>query len=155
MCLVSATIPRHLEEALGDYLDISSFFRVQTENLHRVQPHVKHVFLRIHKFDRTVRLLETLSYKNRQNRRIMIFTNDRKSCKWLYHHLLANEIDCILLSKAVDDEIRLQELERFQRGEVNVCVSTDLGSRGIDVRNVNTVEGSSRVIETSLLFTRR
>lgn len=120
MCLVSATIPRHLEEALGEYLDIDSFSRVQTENLHRVQPHVKHVFFRIHKFDRTLRLLELLSYKIRQNRRIMIFTNDRKSCKWLYHHLLANNIDCILLSKAVDDEIRLQELERFQRGEVNV-----------------------------------
>ena len=140
MCLVSATIPRHLEESLGDYLDLKSFVRVQTENLHRVQPHVKHVFLRIHKFDRSLRLLDLLSHKLRQKKRVMIFTNDRKSCKWLYHHLLDNDIDCILLSKAVDDAERIQDLERFQRGEVNVCVSTDLGSRGIDFRNVSFLE---------------
>lgn len=136
MCLVSATIPRHIEEKLGDFVDLESFIKVETTNVHQVQPHVKHIFQKIHKYDRPLRLLDILSQKFRTKRRAMIFTNDRKGAKWLYYFLLENNIECILLSKAVDDDERLEQLDRFNRGEVNVCVSTDLGSRGIDARNV-------------------
>lgn len=136
--LVSATIPQDVEKKLGGYVDMESFRIIESENVHQVQPHVKHVFKKIHKYDRALHLLQLIDEKLRKRRRIVIFTNERKQAKWLYHYLLEHKIDCVLLSKALETDERLEKLNEFNREDVNICVSTDLGSRGVDYKDVST-----------------
>ncbi|XP_015781951.1 probable ATP-dependent RNA helicase DDX28 [Tetranychus urticae] len=139
LCLVSATIPQEIEEIIGGYVDFNSFSWTETQYLHRLMPHVKHVFLRLHKYDRPNKLLELVGYKLQNKKRIIIFNRKRSSCEWMYNHLNQSGFPSSHLHRRMDENERISQLQKFQQGETNVLCATDLASRGIDFKNVSDV----------------
>jgi len=67
-----------------------------------------------------------------QSRPIIIFCNRTKTCIWLASFLRENDIPCVALHGSCKPGIRKGLMQKYQDGEVNVLVATDLGSRGIN-----------------------
>ncbi|RWS16605.1 putative ATP-dependent RNA helicase DDX28-like protein [Leptotrombidium deliense] len=95
LVLVSATIPSDFKETLEDVVDIDSIERITTPQIHRVMPHVKQIFMRIHGRERSDKLLE-LARDNMKNKRptTIIFVNRTFACDYLHDHLNDHEISC-------------------------------------------------------------
>ncbi len=80
------------------------------------------------------------------NDRIMVFTNQKNEAKKLQDRLKRNAINCTLLSGDVPQKKRMQRLEAFRSGKVNVLVATDVAGRGIHI------EGISHVVNYTLPY---
>lgn len=70
---------------------------------------------------------------------ILIFTNKGKACYYVSKLLAENGIENLALKGESTFEERQKNFEAFQRGESNVLVCTDLGSRGLDTTRVSHV----------------
>jgi len=47
--------------------------------------------------------------------------------------------DCVSLHGDIPKNVRMQNFQRFEKQEINVMISTDLGSRGLDFPFLNHV----------------
>ena len=134
---MSATVPRNLDEILGDTINLNSMEKITSAKLHYLMPHVKHIFYRLHKFDRDSKLLNIASENHKRSLRTIIFANKAKLSNWIFYYLNDNGIPCARLNKSLSDEERLFDYDKFQSQKVNFLSCTDLGSRGLDPLNVS------------------
>lgn len=136
LLLVSATYPREMTRILGDFIDTESLEVIQTDSLHRVLPHVKQRFIRLHKYDRDAALLRIVSAEVAKEKPVIIFSNRTPMSNWIHGFMRQNEIDCLKLNKSLTDLQRLDTFDRFQSGDCDVLSCTDLASRGLDTVRV-------------------
>ena len=139
MICVSATMPSTLDSTLGMLVDLDSMEKVTTTNLHTLHPNVKHIFERVHKYEKSVKVIELLKKDIKRKKATIIFLNRTIAANWLYHYLCENEIKCVRLTSSMTDEERSHSLEMFQNSKCDILVSTDLGSRGLDTKRVNLI----------------
>ena len=66
----------------------------------------------------------------------IVFANYRESAERIYQWLSAQAIDAALYHGAMDQQERECAVAMFNNGSVNVLVSTDLASRGLDIDQV-------------------
>jgi superfamily II DNA/RNA helicase len=83
-------------------------------------------------------LLERLLKKKVEGGTIL-FTNTREQCDKLADQLAAAKIACVIYRGEMDKVERRQNLKLFREGAVDLLVSTDLASRGLDVDHVGRV----------------
>jgi superfamily II DNA/RNA helicase len=69
----------------------------------------------------------------------ILFTNTREQCDKLADQLAAAKIACVIYRGEMDKVERRQNLKLFREGAVDLLVSTDLASRGLDVDHVGRV----------------
>ncbi len=69
----------------------------------------------------------------------VIFTNTREQCDILAELLKKQEMPCLVYRGEMDKVERRANLKRFREGEIGLLISTDLGSRGLDVDHVGRV----------------
>lgn len=69
----------------------------------------------------------------------LIFTNTREQCDKLAQELLKNGRGCAIYRGEMDKVERRKNLKAFRDGKVNLLISTDLASRGLDVDHVGRV----------------
>jgi superfamily II DNA/RNA helicase len=69
----------------------------------------------------------------------ILFTNTREQCDKLAAQLAAAKIACVIYRGEMDKVERRQNLKLFREGTVDLLVSTDLASRGLDVDHVGRV----------------
>jgi superfamily II DNA/RNA helicase len=69
----------------------------------------------------------------------LIFTNTREQCDKLAHELKAKGIACAIYRGEMDKLERRANLKSFREGQLDLLISTDLGSRGLDVEHVGRV----------------
>ena len=66
----------------------------------------------------------------------LIFTNTREQCDKLAAQLRANNFACAIYRGDMDKLERRSNLKQFQDGDIDLLISTDLASRGLDFANV-------------------
>lgn len=69
----------------------------------------------------------------------MVFVNTREQCDKLAEELDAAGWPCVIYRGEMDKVERRRNLQAFRNGEVDLLISTDLASRGLDVEHVGRV----------------
>ena len=69
----------------------------------------------------------------------LIFTNTREQCDKLAHELHKKGRQCVIYRGEMDKVERRANLKAFRDGKVDLLISTDLASRGLDVDHVGRV----------------
>lgn len=69
----------------------------------------------------------------------LIFTNTREQCDKLAQELTEKGYACVVYRGEMDKGERRVNFKKFRDGEVNLLISTDLASRGLDLENVGRV----------------
>jgi len=69
----------------------------------------------------------------------IVFTNTREQCDKLAAEIEKRGYDCVIYRGEMDKGERRTNLKKFRNGEVNLLISTDLASRGLDLDYVGRV----------------
>ena len=69
----------------------------------------------------------------------MIFTNTRDQCDVLAEELAKVQRECVVYRGSMDKVERRANLKAFRTGQIDLLISTDLASRGLDVDHVGRV----------------
>jgi len=70
---------------------------------------------------------------------VIVFTSSRGSCNMLFMTLLELDIECVALHSDLSQSRRSAALAKFKGERARVLVSTDVGSRGLDLPAVEVV----------------
>lgn len=132
LLLVSATMPRSLSDILGDIIDIDSLNKIKTDKLHAILPHVQQRFIKINLGEKPSNLLLLAKKLSKSKTPTIIFCNKSSTCDWATMFLNENGIEAVNLHGDMPYEIRLGKFKKYQDGIVNIMVSTDVGSRGLN-----------------------
>lgn len=77
--------------------------------------------------------------KQRVDGGTLVFTNTREQCDKLAAELKDKGYACAIYRGEMDKSERRGNLKKFRAGEIDLLVSTDLASRGLDIENVGRV----------------
>jgi ATP-dependent RNA helicase RhlE len=69
----------------------------------------------------------------------LLFTNTREQCDKLAGELVENGYHCAVYRGDMDKLERRKNLKEFREGTLDLLISTDLASRGLDVENIDRV----------------
>ncbi|XP_055683650.1 probable ATP-dependent RNA helicase DDX28 [Lutzomyia longipalpis] len=139
LVMVSATIPLNRDDMLTKIIDVSTVKDIRTPNLHKLVPNVPQKFMRMSKINRPPNLLNIVKSNLKQANSVMIFGNKTPTVDYISLFLKESGVECINLNSDMPMPIRVDQFERFRRGEVKVLSTTDMGSRGLDTRHVSQV----------------
>lgn len=70
------------------------------------------------------------------NNNVYFYSNKSSTCDWATMFLNENGIEAVNLHGDMPYEIRLGKFKKYQDGIVNIMVSTDVGSRGLNTIRV-------------------
>ena len=135
LALFSATVSPAVEKLIADLFSGAEVIR--SAGSHRVVPTLttlQQLVIDGQRFPLLERLL-----KKKVEGGTILFTNTREQCDKLAAQLAAAKIACVIYRGEMDKVERRQNLELFREGAVDLLVSTDLASRGLDVDHVGRV----------------
>ncbi|VVC37077.1 Helicase, C-terminal,DEAD/DEAH box helicase domain,P-loop containing nucleoside triphosphate [Cinara cedri] len=132
LLLVSATMPTSLSEILADIIDIDSIHRITTDKLHTILPHVQQKFIKTNLGEKPSNLLLLAKKLSKSKTPTIIFCNKSSTCDWATMFLNENGIEAENLHGDMPYEIRVGKFKKYQNGIVDIMVSTDVGSRGLN-----------------------
>jgi len=135
LALFSATVSPAVEKLIADLFSGAEVIR--SAGSHRVVPTLTTLQQLVIDGQR-FHLLERLLKKKVEGGTIL-FTNTREQCDKLADQLAAAKIACVIYRGEMDKVERRQNLKLFREGAVDLLVSTDLASRGLDVDHVGRV----------------
>jgi superfamily II DNA/RNA helicase len=69
----------------------------------------------------------------------VLFANTRKQCDILAEAIVSKGHKCVVYRGEMDKVERRANLKKFRDGEVDLLISTDLASRGLDIEHVGRV----------------
>ena len=110
---------------------------IQSEGHHRVVPSLTTINRAVPDGKR-MPLLEALLAKPVKGG-TLIFTNTREQCDKLADELKAQNHACAIYRGEMDKLERRSNLKAFREGQIDLLISTDLASRGLDVEHVGRV----------------
>ncbi|MFZ4395296.1 MAG: DEAD/DEAH box helicase [Kiritimatiellia bacterium] len=135
MALFSATVSPAVQQLIQQLFAGAEV--IQSEGHHKVVPSLTTI-------NRTVLdgkrlpVLETLLAKAVTGG-TLIFTNTREQCDKLADELKAQGHACAIYRGEMDKVERRANLKAFREGQIDLLISTDLASRGLDVEHVGRV----------------
>jgi superfamily II DNA/RNA helicase len=135
LALFSATVSPAVEKLITDLFSGAEVIR--SAGSHRVVPTLttlQQLVIDGQRFPLLERLL-----KKKVEGGTILFTNTREQCDKLADQLAAAKIACVIYRGEMDKVERRQNLKLFREGAVDLLVSTDLASRGLDVDHVGRV----------------
>jgi len=135
LAMFSATVPPAVEKLIADLFAGAEVIRSQGS--HRVVPTLTTTQLAVVGGKRFP-LLERLLDKRVEGGTIL-FTNTREQCDKLAEELDQAGWPCVVYRGEMDKVERRKNLQMFRAGEVDLLISTDLASRGLDVDHVGRV----------------
>lgn len=135
MVLLSATISPVVQELIKKLF--SEVQVIRTKGSHKVVPTLttkNELVIRGKRFP----LLENLLSKGIKGG-TLIFTNTREQCDNLAAQLTAKACKCAIYRGDMDKIERRSNLKQFRDGDIDLLISTDLASRGLDLEHVECV----------------
>lgn len=132
--LVSATMPRSLNEKLGSLMPLDLFTRIATKSLHHIMPHVKQKFLRIKPSEKPEYVLQVAQKNLNRKDPIIIFCKDNSTNVWLSMFFDNNKIPHLTLNGNMPHKVRTEQFASFKQ-DGGILVTTDVASRGLDTIN--------------------
>lgn len=85
------------------------------------------------KLHRVMRMVKNLIRDN-PNEKIVVFSFFRGTVDYLYRQFLSNDIRAIKILGGMKDVEKVENLNRFRNSNINVLVSTEVASEGIDLQ---------------------
>lgn len=135
LALFSATVSPAVEQLIEELFSEAEIIR--SEGSHRVVATLTTVRQTVVDGKRFP-LLERLLGKKVEGGTIL-FVNTREQCDKLAEELDDAGWPCVIYRGEMDKVERRQNLQAFRNGEIDLLVSTDLASRGLDVEHVGRV----------------
>jgi ATP-dependent RNA helicase RhlE len=135
LALFSATVPKMVEQLIEKLF--SKALVIRSGGSHRVVSTLKTVNKTVIDGKRFP-ILENLLSKKVEGGTI-IFTNTRVQCDKLAADLDKIDRACVIYRGEMDKVERRKNLKEFRDGKVDILISTDLASRGLDVEHVGRV----------------
>lgn len=137
MIFVSATMSVSLSKFFDStFGKAHNFNKIIEKNTHYNLTNVNHEFIHVLKLDKyepLQRLIREIWQKIiKSNGSLMIFCNSIPSCQSLEYKLKEWGYDSVCLHGDIPLKLRNQNFNRFTGRNVNILISTDLGSRGLD-----------------------
>ncbi|CAH1791164.1 unnamed protein product, partial [Owenia fusiformis] len=133
VCIVGATLPRALNDTIGDVIPVDTLEVVRTNSLHRIMPHISQKFIRLGPSEKPVWLVKQAKSAVKNKIPTLIFCNKTDTSYFVHHILRDSGIETNIINGKVPEKIRQGKFEEFQRGEgPNILVCTDIASRGLD-----------------------
>ncbi|KAI6645836.1 ATP-dependent RNA helicase DDX49-like [Oopsacas minuta] len=74
-----------------------------------------------------------------ENKTVLVFTSTCKSCQVLTELLRKLDCPCVCMHSIMNQSERIASLAKFKSSLIKVLVSTDVGSRGLDIPRVGVV----------------
>jgi ATP-dependent RNA helicase RhlE len=133
--LFSATVPPKVESLINKLFSDAEV--VRSEGSHRVVSSLKTVNETVVDGERFP-LLERLLSKSVEGGTIL-FTNTRSQCDKLAKQLEESGRQCVIYRGEMDKLERRRNLKAFREGKIELLISTDLASRGLDIEHVGRV----------------
>jgi ATP-dependent RNA helicase RhlE len=100
-------------------------------------PETEHRFLKVQHEAKVAHLVHELSHKDRGL--TIVFVRTKRGCDRLVKRLRDHNVTALAMHGDKTQSQREKALARFERGEVDTLVATDVAARGIDVRDVTHV----------------
>jgi superfamily II DNA/RNA helicase len=135
LALFSATVPSAVEKLIADLFVGAEVIRSQGS--HRVVPTLTTTQQMVVGGKRFPKLEQILAKKVEGG--TILFTNTREQCDKLAGELDEAGWPCVVYRGEMDKAERRRNLKAFRDGEVDLLISTDLASRGLDVEHVGRV----------------
>jgi superfamily II DNA/RNA helicase len=135
MALFSATVSPAVEKLINELFADAELIR--SEGSHRVVSTLT-TTQQIIKDGKRFPYLERLLGRRIEGGTI-IFVNTREQCDKLAEELEEAGLPCVIYRGEMDKVERRQNLKAFRDGEIDLLISTDLASRGLDVEHVGRV----------------
>ncbi len=135
MVLFSATISPVVQELMVEIFANVKVFK--SKGSHRVVSTLttkNEMIIRGNRFPVICKLL-----KKDEKGGILIFTNTRTQCDKLAELLKEKEFNCAIFRGEMDRLERRANLKKFHNGDIDILISTDLASRGLDFEDVTRV----------------
>ncbi len=135
IALFSATISPEVQVLMTGLVPDAEVFRTQGSS--KIVPNLKTENKKVIDGKRFPLLGSLLKSKSEGG--TIIFTNTREQCDKLALELAKNEIKCAVYRGEMDKTERRANLKMFREGKVELLISTDLASRGMDIEHVGRV----------------
>ena len=135
LALFSATVPPAVQELMNKLFKSAQILR--SSGSHRVVPTLTTLNRQVVDGKR-MPLLESLLAKPVEGG-TLIFTNTRDQCDKLAEGLKKLGKKCLIYRGEMDKLERRSNLKAFRDGKIDLLISTDLASRGLDVEHVGRV----------------
>jgi len=132
LSFVGATLPRDVQNILSGVVPSSGITNITTDSVHKVMPHVPQKFLRLSADSKAVELLRLLKANVKKRIPTLVFCNKLDTVNFLGHTLDNNGVPNIHFHADMKQHVRAGRFEKFQSGEVDVLICTDIASRGLD-----------------------
>ena len=75
-------------------------------------------------------------FKEREMKRIIVFSSSKVKVKDLYHDLLRMKVSCGEMHSDLTQAERDEVMYKFKSGQIDVLVATDIVARGIDIDDI-------------------
>jgi ATP-dependent RNA helicase RhlE len=135
MALFSATVSPSVEELIGSLFADAELIR--SAGSHRTVSTLKTENRSI-KDGKRLPILEKILSKPVEGG-TLIFTNTRDQCDTVARELQERGHECVIYRGEMDKVERRANLKAFREGKVELLISTDLASRGLDIEHVGRV----------------
>lgn len=139
LVLVGATFPEGVGEVISKVTDLGSILTIKSERLHHLMPHVKQTFMKVKGSDKLMELNHSLKRVEEDRAGVLVFCNSASTVNWLGFALDDLGVRHVRLQGAMPASMREGIFRNFQQGFVDVLVSTDIASRGLDTQRVKLI----------------
>ncbi len=133
--MFSATLNQRVMELSYEFMNLPQKVSVTPEKM--TAERVEQVLYHVANKDKFALLLGLLRREGMS--RTMIFVNTKREAERLQDRLNANEYLCRVISGDVEQRKRMNILEQFKRGELQILIATDVASRGLHIDGVSHV----------------
>lgn len=133
--LFSATIPGDMKKIIKTFLNDPISIKTLREGI--TAKEVKQSYFLVKhsdKVDALARLVDTYTPKL-----TLVFCNTKRAVDELYDQLIEKGYNCDKIHGDIKQSQRLDTLNRFNNGLIEILIATDVAARGLDVKNVELV----------------
>ncbi|XP_066438779.1 probable ATP-dependent RNA helicase DDX28 [Eleutherodactylus coqui] len=141
LAIIGATFPTGVGKVLNKITDLGSIDIIQSKKLHSLMPHVQQMFKKLKASDKISELLVLLKkhLEEKPGTGMLVFCNNVTTANWLGYILDDHSIKHFRLHGDMPVDMRPGIFEKFQKGQFDVLVCTDMASRGLDSLRVDMV----------------
>ncbi len=133
--LFSATMPKEILNIINKYQKNPEILKVAHKEL--TTPNISQVYLEMKDKDKVEilsRVLDMYNYKLS-----IVFCNTKKRVDEVTDMLQARGYMCDKIHGDMKQTLRLNVINKFKRGDIEILIATDVAARGLDIDNVEAV----------------
>ena len=133
--LFSATMPKEIMNIINKYQDEPEILKVTHTEL--TTPNISQVYMEMKDRDKLeilTRLVDIYNYKLS-----IVFCNTKKRVDEVTDMLQARGYMCDKIHGDMKQTLRMNVINKFKRGDIEILIATDVAARGLDIDNVEAV----------------